>query len=132
LKEAYYTGDEAFVAFISWQYGAMMAHYNEMELAAAYSVNAVELNKDFFATSVLKRDSGAIQYLGEILFHARVYDKSIYYTRMAIDSLESWPGSSQWLLLKAWNTLGQGYQKTGNLDSALLCYKVSSGLASKN
>ena len=128
LKEAYYTEDEAFISFISWSYGAIMSHYNEMELAASYILNAIELNKNFF---VVIKDSSAIQYLGEILFHAREYGKSIYYTRMAIDSLKSWPGSSEWLLLKAWNTLGQGYQKTGNLDSALLCYQISFALASK-
>ncbi len=133
LKEAYYTGNEAFISFISWSYGAVMVHYNEMELAAAYMVNAVELNKNFFAASVVRKDSGAIQFLGEILFHARVYDKSIYYTRIAIDSLKRWPENSslEWLLLKAWNTLGQGYQKTGNLDSALLCYQISSELSLK-
>ena len=128
LKEAYYTGDKAFISFISWSYGTIMVHYNEMELAAAYMVNAFELSKDFFVTV---RDSSAITYLGEILFHAGVYDQSIYYTRMAIDSLKGWPGSSEWLLLKAWNTLGQGYQKTGNLDSALLCYQISTALSSK-
>ena len=133
LKEAYYTSNEAFISFISWSYGAVMVHYNEMELAAAYMVNAVELNKNFFAASVIRKDSGAIQFLGEILFHARVYDKSIYYTRIAIDSLKRWPknSSSEWLLLKAWNTMGQGYQKTGNLDSALLCYQISSALSFK-
>ena len=129
LKEAYYTGNEAFISYISWGYGVVMAHYNEMELAAAYMVNAVELDKNFFAASVTRRDSGAIQFLGEILFHARVYDKSIYYTGIAIDSLKRWPGSSKWLLLKAWNTLGQGYQQTGNLDSALLCYQISDQLS---
>lgn len=103
LKEAYYTGDERFISFISWKYGAIMAHYNEIELAAAYLVNAIELNTNFF---VATKDSGAIQYLGEILFHAREYNKSNYYTHMAIDSLKRWPGSSEWLLIKAWNTLG--------------------------
>ena len=131
LKEAYYTGDNAFISYISWSYGDIMVHYNEIELAAAYMVNAVELNSNFFAESAAAKDSVAIQNLGEILFHAREYDKSIYYTRMAIDSLRRWQGSLEWLLLRAWNTLGQGYQKTGKLDSALICYQISSGLASK-
>jgi len=131
LKEAYFTGDNAFISYVSWSYGVIMVHYNEIELAAAYMVNAVELNRNFFAESSETKDSGAIQNLGEILFHAREYDKSIYYTRMSIDSFKSWPGSSVWLLLRAWNTLGQGYQQTGRLDSALLCYKISSRLASK-
>lgn len=128
LKEAYYTGDEPFISFISWSYGAIMSHYNEIELAAAYLLNAIELNRNFFDAT---KDSLAILYLGEILFHAREYDKSIYYTHMAIDSLNSWAGSSRWPLIKAWNTLGQGYQKTGNLDSALVCYQVSSEMALK-
>lgn len=126
LKEAYYTGDDAFISYISWGYGAIMAHYNEIELSAAYMVNAFELNKNLLAVT---HDSAATQSLGEMLFHAREYDKSIYYTRIAIDSLKNWSGNLEWLLLKAWNTLGQAYQKKGNLDSALLCYQLSSALA---
>ena len=126
LGEAHFTGDKSFVAIISWYYGSLMQSFLEIELGAAYLLNAVEFHKTIFN---LTRDSSAIQYLGEMLFHAKIYDQSVLYTRTAIDSLRSWKQDSTRNCIRAWNTLGQGYQQLNKLDSALISYKISSDLA---
>ena len=129
LREAYYTTNEEFIAYISWEYGTAMEDFQEIELAATYLMHAVELDKNLLTIS--RNGLYAIQYLGELLFHARLYEESIYYTRQTIKWLEARSDISDYYMMKAWNTLGQGYQKTGNLDSALVCYQISSGMASK-
>jgi tetratricopeptide (TPR) repeat protein/DNA-binding CsgD family transcriptional regulator len=121
LLESYATGNTKLISFISWQYGEYMYAYQQIELAATYCLTAVELNKDILEASLL----------GEILFHAGDYTGSIYYTKQAIDRYKD-SVQSPYAIMQWYNTLGQGYRKTGQLDSALLCYEKSFSLSLKN
>lgn len=126
LNEAYRTADEEAIAAVSWQYGMAMQNLQELELAATYLLNAAELSKTLVSPS--RMDSGTafrLQYLGELLYHARLYGKSIRYVRQYISQFGSRPVRQEPFIINAWNTLGQDYQKLGKLDSALYCYRRS-------
>ena len=122
LKEGYRTGDEQFISFISWEFGKNMYVYQQLELSAVYSLNAVEVDKDIMEKPGNYNNAAL---LGGILFAVRECEKSIYYTKMAIDNSPD-TSANERLSVMAWcNTLGQGYQNTGRLDSAVACYKKS-------
>ena len=123
LNEAYLAADEDLIAYISWEYGTAMEGCQELELATTYLLNAAQLSKKLMFQNAGRSGLPRLQYLGELLFHARLYEKSIYYTRQYIEEFGDKSGVS------SWNTLGQNYQKLGKLDSALLCYKRSSDMA---
>lgn len=129
LNEAYLAADEGLIAYISWEYGSSMEGYQQLELATTYLLNAAELNKKLMLQNDRGQKLARLQYLGELLFHARLYAKSIYYTGQYIEEFRNKPGISPYSILKAWNTMGQDYQKLGNLDSALWCYRRSSAMA---
>jgi hypothetical protein len=122
LVESYATGDTKLISFISWQYGEYMYAYQQIELAATYCLTAAELNKDVVNANLL----------GEILFHAGDYTGSIYYTKQGIDRCKDTTIQTRYVIMRSYNTLGQGYRKTGRLDSALLCYEKSFSLSLKN
>lgn len=125
LKEAYATGDDQLISFISWLYGEEMYALQEIELAATYALNAVELNKKQMNVN----STFNYGHLGEILFHAREFEKCIYYTNK---QLQHWHDTSvlkDYYKMKFRNTMGQAWQQLGNLDSALANYIMSLELA---
>ena len=127
LNEAYQTQDTNLISFVSWRFGVQMYAYKEIELAATYCLKAVELNNDFFNQARGYTYSGK---LGEILFHCREYEKSIFYSRL---SIAKWSDTAKRdsFLPQLWNTIGQGYQELGMLDSALINYERSMLCANK-
>ena len=52
MKEAYKTGDDYLIANISWDYGAIMYGYQQIELAATYCLKAVELQEGPFQIKI--------------------------------------------------------------------------------
>ena len=103
-----------------------MYEYQQIELAATYCLKAVELQDR--ARFKLKYIDKLI--LGEVLFHSREYEKSIFYNHEAEFSSAS-PGDRLHYQMKALNTIGQCYQQLQQPDSALLYYDSSYTMAQK-
>jgi DNA-binding CsgD family transcriptional regulator len=122
LLESYATDNTKLMSFVSWQYGEYMYAYQQIELAATYGLTAADLNEDVVNANLL----------GEILFHAGDYTRCIYYTKQAIDRCKDTSLQTRYVLMRSYNTLGQGYRKNGQLDSALLCYEKSFSLSQEN
>jgi DNA-binding CsgD family transcriptional regulator len=128
LNTAYETGDEQFIAFISFACGTNAIGYQDLELAATYLLKGQEYydrtesvsNKRYFENILL----------GEVLFHCMDYEKSIYYTRKVID----YPphdsiANRNFSLGKGYNTIGQNYERLNKWDSALAYYEKSNAMA---
>jgi DNA-binding CsgD family transcriptional regulator/tetratricopeptide (TPR) repeat protein len=123
LNEAYRTGDEAFISKVCESYASMMASTQEIELSATYYLKAEEINedpqnhvKDPFVVSIA---------LGEILFHTREYEKSIYYLRRGLDHWQDTSAFADYLRIRYFNTMGQAYEQLDKLDSAMIDYQTS-------
>jgi hypothetical protein len=87
MKEAYKTGDDYLIANISWDYGSIMYVYQQIELAATNFLKAAELqDRLHFKLKYIDK-----LILGEVLFHSREYERSIFYNHEAESSSAS-PG----------------------------------------
>lgn len=126
LNEAYFTGDNSLIALVSWVYGELMYPYEEIELAVTYCLKAMELSDGLLSNEQLSYNSAL---LGEMLFRTRDYEKSIYYTLKALNNWTGTSAISDYYKMKCWNTVGQGYQELGKLDSALVSYSRSMQMA---
>ena len=121
LNYAYETGDDHFIAFICFKCGSNSLFIHEMELAATYLLKGQELY-DGFDPPVKRRFTHWI-LLGEVLFHCREYEKSIFYTHKAIKEYQD-KGEID-VMARFNNTIGQSYDRLGNLDSAIHYYDKS-------
>lgn len=126
LQEAYNQNNEQLISYVSWAYGALMYTYQQIELSVTYCLQALERNNDFFQLKYGYAYSG---FIGEMLYHSRDYEKCIYYERIAVTSCTDTSLPSRYYLVRHWNTIGQAYQKLGQLDSALVNYKRSMRIA---
>lgn len=128
LNTAYETGDEQFIAFISFECGTNAIGYQNLELAATYLLKGQEYYDR--ADSISNKRYLENILLGEVLFHCMEYEKSLYYTHKVI---EHPPNDSiakgNFSLGKAYNTIGQNLEKLGNWDSALVYYERSNAMA---
>ncbi len=126
LKIAYQSGDDSNIAFASWAYGSLMYANNQIELAATYYLKAIEL---YDKGQPFENLYAYYTVMGEILFHSREYEQS---TRYSLKGLAGLPDSSEQqkhTLARVLNTVGQGFQKTGQGDSALHYFARSKQLA---
>ena len=82
LQQAYAINDEYLIATVSWWYGETMFFCKEIELATMYCLNAVEILDKKGTTD----ESYKYQFLGELLYTTRDYEKSMYYARRAIEN----------------------------------------------
>jgi DNA-binding CsgD family transcriptional regulator len=128
LNTAYETGDEQFIAFISFECGTNAIGYQHLELAATYLLKGQEYYDRVDSISNKRYLENIL--LGEVLFHCMEYEKSIYYTRKVI---EHPPNDSvanrNFSLGKGYNTIGQNLEKLGKWDSALAYYEKSNKMA---
>lgn len=128
LNDAYETGDEQFIAFISFISGANAVGLHEMELAAMYLLKGQEFY-DRFRAGRQSYDDWVI--LGEVLFHCREYEKSLFYTRKAIENVHDSAARVNFLVGRLNNTIGQNLEQIGKYDSALVYYKTSAAIAER-
>ena len=125
LNHAYETGDEYFIAFIAVKCGAYSTEFHDMELAATYLLKGQELYDKFNPPTKQQATNWIV--VGEVLFHCREYEKSIFYTRKAIDNFEDIKEGGS--LARLYNTIGQDFDKLEQWDSALLYYNKSMHVA---
>jgi len=128
LNTAYETGDEQFIAFISFECGTNAIGYQNLELAATYLLKGQEYYDRIDSLSRKRYFENIL--LGEVLFHCMEYEKSIYYTRNVID----YPphdsiANGNFSLGKGYNTIGQNHERLNQWDSALAYYEKSNAMA---
>jgi len=124
LNQAYETGDDHLIAFVSFHCGTNSLELQEMELAATYLLKSQDLY-DGFDPPVI-HGFGHWTILGEVLFHCHEYERSIFFTRKAIENYKEGDVN---VTTRFNNTIGQGYDRLGNWDSAMLYYGKSMEMA---
>jgi tetratricopeptide (TPR) repeat protein len=121
LQQAYQIDDEYLIANVSWWYGEKMYNSKEIEPAAMYCLNAVEiLDKKRITVEPYK-----YQLLGEIFFYTRDYEKGMYYIRRAIENEKDTSREARVNTMSRWNTIALCWQKIGNNDSAFHYFDVA-------
>ncbi|MBL7698485.1 MAG: hypothetical protein JNK79_10010 [Chitinophagaceae bacterium] len=129
INLAYETGDEQFIAFISFACGTNAIGYQNLELAATYLLKGQEYYDRFDSLSNKRYFENIL--LGEVLFHCMDYEKSIFYTRKVIEHPphDSIANRYNFTLVKGYNTIGQNYDRLNQWDSALAYYERSNAMA---
>jgi hypothetical protein len=130
LDQAYIAADKEFIGFTSWQYGLVMYDRQELELAATYLLIAAENSRTILSPTRHDEETAYnLRFISSALFRARLFDKSIQYARQYLAQFGGRSNRNRRQIINVWNTLGQVYQKKGNLDSALFCFQRSATLA---
>ena len=125
LQQAYAINDEYLIATVSWWYGEKMYFCKEIEPAAMYCLNAVEILDKKGITD----DGYKYQLLGEIFYNTRDYERGLYYIRRAIENEKDTSYAARVNTMSRWNTVALCWQKTGNYDSAFNYYDVAMQMA---
>ncbi len=125
LQQAYEINDEYLIATVGWWYGEVMYYCGEIEPAAMYCLNAVEIFDKKGITSYADK----YQFLGEIFYRTRDYEKSMYYIRRAIENEADTSASARIAVISRWNTVALCWQKMGIYDSAFYYYDKAMQLA---
>ena len=128
LQQTYEIGDEWLVAVVSWWYGEVMYYCGAIEPAAMYCLNAV----DIYDKKGIKNYTGKYQFLGEVFYNTRDYDKAIYYIRRSIENETDTSAAGRQTELSRWNTVALCYQKMALYDSAFNYYNKAMQLAIAN
>ena len=125
LQQAYAINDEYLIANVSWWYGETMYYCKAIELATMYCLNAVEILDKKGITD----ESHKYQFLGELFYATRDYDKSIYYIRRSIENEKDTSHDARVNTMSRWNTIALCWQKMGNYDSAFHYFDVAMQIA---
>jgi len=123
LNDAHETRDDRLTAFICFICGANAIDFHELELAATYLLKGEEVNERL--KRKVKDDYSNWVILGEVLFHCREYEKSIFYTRKVIAAYNDPIANADYYRARFCNTMGQNFDALGMMDSALLYYEKS-------
>jgi DNA-binding CsgD family transcriptional regulator/tetratricopeptide (TPR) repeat protein len=125
LQQAYQINDEYLIATVSWEYGEKMFYCKEIEPAAMYCLNAVEILDKRGITN----DAHKYQLLGEIFYNTRDYERGMYYIRRAIENEKDTSHVARVATMSRWNTIALCWQKIGNYDSAFHYYDIAMQMA---
>jgi hypothetical protein len=130
INQSYEVGDPYLIAFANAESGRFLSSKTEeLELATTYLLASYELYEQL--PSQPERQYRIFIPLGELLFHCREFEKSILFTRKAIESLKDTGVVYDEVRTRMYNTLAQDFEQLGELDSAILYYNVSLTLAKK-
>jgi tetratricopeptide (TPR) repeat protein/DNA-binding CsgD family transcriptional regulator len=125
LQQAYQINDEYLIATVSWEYGEKMYYCKEIEPAAMYCLNAVEILDKRGITN----DAHKYQLLGEIFYNTRDYERGMYYIRKATENEKDTSHDARVNTMSRWNTIALCWQKIGNYDSAFHYYDIAMQMA---
>jgi hypothetical protein len=121
LQQAYAINDEYLIATVSWWYGETMYYSKQIEPAAMYCLNGVDiLEKKGVTNDVYK-----YQVLGDIFYTTRDYKRAMYYIRRAIENEKDTSQEARVNTTSRWNTIALCWQKSGNYDSAFHYYDIA-------
>ncbi len=118
IQQAYELNDEHLIPSVSWDYGTIMYFSGAIEPAAMHCLDAVEM-----ADKTGIRDASKYQFLGEILFYTRDYDKGMYYIRLAIEHEKDTSVLAKLAIASRLNTLALCWHRMGVYDSAFYYYE---------
>ena len=127
LQQAYVIDDGYLIANASWWYGETMYYCKAIELATMYCLNAVEILDKKGITG----ESHKYQFLGELFYATRDYDKSIDYIRRSIKNEKDTSHDVRINTMSRWNTIALCWQKIGNYDSAFHYFDVAMQIANE-
>jgi tetratricopeptide (TPR) repeat protein/DNA-binding CsgD family transcriptional regulator len=127
LQQAYAINDEYLTAAVSWWYGETMFFCNQIELSTMYCLNAVEILDKKGITD----ESQKYQFLGVLLYTTRDHDKSIYYSRRAIENEKDTSYAARLNNISRWNTVALCWQRIGNYDSAFHYFDIAMQMANE-
>ncbi|HUQ64601.1 MAG TPA: tetratricopeptide repeat protein [Flavitalea sp.] len=130
VAEAYETDDEYLIAFISFECGGLLSNLGELERAATYLLKGQEM-LDRLGGQTIRDQYMNYSILGETLFHCREYQKSIFYTRRAINIYNDTVYNADLFRTRFYNTVGQNYMKLEMPDSAMAYFDTSLQFANK-
>jgi tetratricopeptide (TPR) repeat protein len=125
LQQAYAINDEYLIATVSWWYGEKMYYSKEIERAAMYCLNAVEILDRKGVTN----DVHKYGVIGEIFYNTRDFKRAMYYVRRAIDNENDSSYEARVNTMSRWNTIALCWQKTGDYDSAFHYYDIAMEMA---
>jgi tetratricopeptide (TPR) repeat protein len=106
LQQAYAINDEYLIATVSWWYGEKMYYSKEIEPAAMYCLNAVEI----LDKKGITNDEHKYQLLGEIFYNTRDYERGMYYIRRAIENEKDTSYAARVNTMSRWNTVALCWQ----------------------
>jgi len=124
LQQAYQIDDEYLIANVSWGYGEKMYYCNSIELATMNCLNAVDI-----FDKIGTKDSYKYQFLGELFYATRDYDKGIYYIRQAINNEKDTSKDARVNNMSRWNTIALCWLKITNYDSAFYYFDIAMKMA---
>jgi tetratricopeptide (TPR) repeat protein/DNA-binding CsgD family transcriptional regulator len=131
MRQAYIVDDDHLAAYVSSVYGSIMGNLGNTEKALMYLMYGAEL----YDKVHLHGEMATYLILGETLWKVREYEKSIYYTKIAIvlitDSHKGSPESRKFSIVMCNNTVGLAFHRMGFYDSAFFYYEKSIKLSSE-
>jgi len=129
LFEAYETGDDHLIGFMSFFYGLVMQERNELPLSTFFYLNADETYDTIKQLPPYIRDYRV--YLGESMYRIAEYQKCIDFTKKGLDNYTDTSLTGTYWTMRYLNTIGQAYKQLGQLDSAMIWYQRSIQVAYK-
>lgn len=131
MRQAYIVDDDYLAAYVSSVYGSTMGAFGNTEKALMYLMYSAEL----YDKVNLHGEMATYVVLGETLWKVREYEKSIYYTKIAIlvitASHNLSPGQKTFSIVMCNNTIGLAFHRMGLYDSAFFYYEKSIKLTSE-
>ncbi len=131
MRQAYIVDDDYLAAYVSSVYGSIMGNFGNTEKALMYLMYSAEL----YDKVHLHGQMGSYIVLGETLWKVREYEKSIYYTKIAIALITASHIGSQesrtFAIVMCNNTIGLAFHRMGLYDSAFFYYEKSIKLSSE-
>ena len=125
LNAAYETSNDSLISEMAWAYGITCYKYSKIEPAATYCLFAAELDNKIGKRS----EADKCWYLGVILFITRDYQKSLQYTKAAIQRETDTSKASKRINLGRHNTVALCYQRMAKYDSAFFHYSIAIKMA---
>jgi hypothetical protein len=131
LYEAYETGDNYLIAYMSFFYGLVMESRSELTLSTFFYLNADEIYDTFQEIEIPIFIRNYRLYLGENMYRITEYAKCIDYTKKGLANYVDTSFTTSYWRIRYLNTIGQAYKQLGQLDSAMTWYQRSIQVAYK-
>ena len=120
------TNDECLIAYISQVYYGVIIFFGDTELAVMYGVYSTELYEKNFGVS----EYPPYNYLGELMYRVREYEKSIEYCLKWLSLGPAIGGVNHDVIkMMTFNTAALAYHRTRRYDSAMYYYNKALDMA---
>lgn len=133
LDAVYHTDNDLKIGWVCFYSARRMRNLGETALAVMYSKNGVDL----FEKVAYAVEPPVYTDLAELLYQVREYDESIGYAKKSISAWKQLNYEKEYkdpykFKIKAFNTIGNGFYKKNQIDSANSYYQQALTLATKN